>query len=86
VAKRICDALRIAGIEALFDQSELRGGDAWDQKIRSSCAPGNAGYYYRSYAARLRFSANRSFAKDGDLRPRAPSIAEVAAAVSLYSG
>jgi TIR domain len=31
VAKRICDALRIAGIEAWFDQSELRGGDAWDQ-------------------------------------------------------
>jgi TolB-like protein len=34
VAKLICDALRIAGIEVWFDQSELRGGDAWDQKIR----------------------------------------------------
>jgi adenylate cyclase len=34
VAKRICDALRDAGIEVWFDQSELRGGDAWDQKIR----------------------------------------------------
>jgi TolB-like protein len=34
VAKRICDALRSAGIEVWFDQSELRGGDAWDQKIR----------------------------------------------------
>ena len=34
VAKRICDALRMAGIEVWFDQSELRGGDAWDQKIR----------------------------------------------------
>ena len=33
-AKRICDALRAAGIEAWFDQSELRGGDAWDQMIR----------------------------------------------------
>jgi len=33
-AKRICDALRQAGIEVWFDQSELRGGDAWDQKIR----------------------------------------------------
>ncbi len=33
-AKRICDALRAAGIEVWFDQSELRGGDAWDQKIR----------------------------------------------------
>jgi TolB-like protein/Tfp pilus assembly protein PilF len=33
-AKRICDALRAAGIEVWFDQSKLRGGDAWDQKIR----------------------------------------------------
>src|ERR1700739_4319095 len=33
-ARRICDALRTAGIEVWFDQSELRGGDAWDQKIR----------------------------------------------------
>ena len=33
-AARICEALRAAGIEVWFDQSELRGGDAWDQKIR----------------------------------------------------
>jgi TolB-like protein/tetratricopeptide (TPR) repeat protein len=33
-AKRICDALRAAGLEVWFDQSELRGGDAWDQSIR----------------------------------------------------
>jgi TolB-like protein len=33
-AARICDALRVADIEVWFDQSELRGGDAWDQKIR----------------------------------------------------
>src|SRR5262249_48720582 len=33
-AKRICDALRAAGIEVWFDQSNLRGGDAWDQCIR----------------------------------------------------
>ena len=33
-AERICGALRVAGIEVWFDQSELRGGDAWDQKIR----------------------------------------------------
>ena len=32
--RRICDALRAAGIQVWFDQSELRGGDAWDQKIR----------------------------------------------------
>ena len=33
-AERICNALKAAGIEPWFDQSELRGGDVWDQKIR----------------------------------------------------
>ena len=33
-ASCICDALRFGGIEVWFDQSELRGGDVWDQKIR----------------------------------------------------
>lgn len=33
-AQRICDALRAAGVEVWFDQSELRGGDAWDREIR----------------------------------------------------
>jgi TolB-like protein len=33
-ARRICDALRAGGIEVWFDQSELRGGDVWDHKIR----------------------------------------------------
>jgi TolB-like protein/tetratricopeptide (TPR) repeat protein len=33
-ALRLCNALRAAGIEVWFDQSELRGGDVWDQKIR----------------------------------------------------
>ena len=35
-AKRICEALRAAGIEVWFDQSELRGGDAWDRRQRRS--------------------------------------------------
>jgi TolB-like protein/lipoprotein NlpI len=34
-ARRICDALRASGIEVWFDQSELRGGDAWDRQIRA---------------------------------------------------
>jgi len=34
VAQRICEVLRAAGIEVFLDQSELRGGDVWDQKIR----------------------------------------------------
>ena len=41
-ARRIADALRAAGIEVWFDQSELRGGDAWDGKIRQQikeCGP-----------------------------------------------
>jgi TolB-like protein/Flp pilus assembly protein TadD len=33
-ARNICEALRAGGIEVWFDQSELRGGDAWDHKIR----------------------------------------------------
>jgi TolB-like protein/Tfp pilus assembly protein PilF len=33
-AARICDSLRAAGIKVFFDQSELRGGEAWDQRIR----------------------------------------------------
>jgi TolB-like protein len=33
-ARQICEALRAAGIDVFLDQSELRGGDAWDQKIR----------------------------------------------------
>ena len=33
-AQRICEALRAVGVEVWFDQSELRGGDAWDQSIR----------------------------------------------------
>jgi TolB-like protein len=33
-AQRLCNALRAAGIEVWFDQSELRAGDTWDALIR----------------------------------------------------
>jgi TolB-like protein/Tfp pilus assembly protein PilF len=33
-AERIATALRAAGVEVWFDQSELRGGDTWDRQIR----------------------------------------------------
>ncbi len=33
-AQRIGEALRSEGINVWFDQNELRGGDAWDHKIR----------------------------------------------------
>jgi TolB-like protein len=33
-AQKICESLSAAGIEVWFDQSELRGGDAWDRQIR----------------------------------------------------
>lgn len=33
-ARHICDALRAASMEVWLDQSELRGGDAWDESIR----------------------------------------------------
>ena len=32
-ARRIAEALRSAGVEVWFDQSELRGGDVWDRQI-----------------------------------------------------
>ena len=34
-AKRIASSLRGAGIDVWFDQDELRGGDAWDRRIRT---------------------------------------------------
>ncbi len=33
-ARRICESLRTVGLEVWFDQNELRGGDAWDARIR----------------------------------------------------
>src|ERR1700751_5367126 len=40
-ARRICESLRAAGIEVWLDQSELRGGDAWECAIRGkiNCCP-----------------------------------------------
>jgi hypothetical protein len=63
-AKRICDALSAAGIEVWFDKSELRGGDAWDRKIReqihfcrllipvisAETGPRDEGYFRREWA------------------------------------
>src|SRR5437762_2800486 len=34
-ARRIAEALRGFGVEVWFDQSELRGGDTWDAKIKT---------------------------------------------------
>jgi TolB-like protein len=33
-ARRIAEALRASGVVVWFDENELRGGDAWDAKIR----------------------------------------------------
>src|SRR5258708_26796801 len=33
-ARRIAEAMRAFGVDVWFDQSELRGGDAWDAKIK----------------------------------------------------
>src|ERR1700683_2183184 len=52
-ARRICDALRTAGFEVWSDQSELRGGEAWDASIcpalvsPSSYPAWQSGPYYR---------------------------------------
>ena len=37
-ARRIAEALRSAGLVVWFDENELTGGDAWDQKIRTQIA------------------------------------------------
>lgn len=34
LALKVCQSLRAADIEVWFDQNVLRGGDAWDSKIR----------------------------------------------------
>src|SRR4051812_19992141 len=34
IARRIADALRAGNVQVWLDQSDLRGGDAWDQSIR----------------------------------------------------
>ncbi len=34
-AQSLVTALRAGGIEVWFDQSELRGGDTWDRKIKT---------------------------------------------------
>lgn len=34
IARRLSAVLREAGVEVWLDQSELRGGDSWDEKIR----------------------------------------------------
>jgi TolB-like protein/Flp pilus assembly protein TadD len=33
-AQRIADSLKAAGVEVWFDRTELRGGEAWDRRIR----------------------------------------------------
>jgi hypothetical protein len=33
-ARKICEVLRAGGVEVWFDKNELRGGDAWDAKIK----------------------------------------------------
>ncbi|MBS0373263.1 MAG: toll/interleukin-1 receptor domain-containing protein [Proteobacteria bacterium] len=41
-AARLAQALKAAGIEVWFDQRELRGGDAWNKRIRHEihdCVP-----------------------------------------------
>src|SRR5262245_41217917 len=34
-ARRIAEALRASGLEVWLDEHELRGGDAWDAKLRA---------------------------------------------------
>ena len=47
-ARKISDALRGAGVEVWFDQSELVGGDAWDSRCARSFEFGVLGLELRS--------------------------------------
>jgi hypothetical protein len=61
-AKRICDALRTAGLDVWFDQNELRGGDACDASIRrqvKECA------LFMSTCARRLARSDRSLGPSG---------------------
>jgi len=72
-ARRICEALRAAGIEVWFDQSELPGEDAWDAAIRrqiKTCRLFILVISTNTHARRRLFPARveagrRSFAPDG---------------------
>ncbi len=82
-ARRICGVLRAAGIEVWFDQSELRGGDAWDLRIHqqvrdcalfvpiisASTEGRREGYFRREW----RLAADRTH----DLSDRAPFLVPV---------
>jgi adenylate cyclase len=75
-AQRISAALRSAGVEVWFDQSELRGGEEWDRKIRKEirdCAlflpvisahsdARHEGYFRREW--RLAVERSRDMAED----------------------
>ena len=88
-ARRICDALRAANVEVWFDQSELQGGDAWDQKIRrqiKDCAfflpvisaTTNArreGYFRREW----KLAADRTYDLDDELPFLVPVLIDVTA-------
>lgn len=63
-AQKICEALRAAGIEVWFDQSELRGGDAWDRRIREQI------HHCRLFIATRR---NRGVTHQGQMRVDANS-------------
>jgi TIR domain len=70
--RRICEALRTGGIEVWFDQSELRGGDAWDTAIRrqiKACALYHTGHFGQHARARGRVLPARMETRDRSLAP-----------------
>ena len=65
-AHRIADALRAAGIEVWFDQSELRGGEACDRKIRKRFTTARSSC--QSYPTTHMRGTKATFALNGSLR------------------
>jgi len=70
-AGRICEALRAAGVEVWFDQSELRGGDAWDHSIRKQIK--TAPCSYRSSPGARTIASRAISVSSGSSRSIAPT-------------
>jgi hypothetical protein len=72
VARRIGDALPAYGIEVWYDESELGGGDVWDQKIRKQIR--DCDYFMALVSAQTEARHEVIFEGNGDWPSREPSI------------
>jgi hypothetical protein len=91
-AQRICAALRLAGVEVWFDQSELRGGERLGsvdpQADQDLCLVHAGGDHTarRSYVTQRTASRHRLHeAAQDELRKNASAIRRAAAALDVFA-